>query len=232
MILGIVGGAIALILAIALFVGGSFVASFPWMNYSNGNWNYNNSSDFDWSSDSFDSSDWNWNDDYSSDKWNNLADSLDNYDSGYAETLVPEIMEDMPGVVQSAVSAVFIFPAICAAIAGVLGLVGGIIVKKRNVAAGVLMIISAVLSLFSFFNVISMALFIVGAVFALMRDRSKQQGYVPPYPMPSYAYPQPPQYPQPPYPQQPYTPPVYPTQPQQPQQPVPPSENPPENSQP
>lgn len=221
MVLGIVGGAIALILAIVLFIGSSFVAAVPWSEYNNFDWNYSDSSGFDWSTDSSDSSDWEWNDSTSSDELNNLLDSLKNNDSDYNTDSLAEV----PGVVQNMVGTVLLVPAICALIAGVLGLIGGIIVKKKNVAAGVLMIISAVLSLISFFNIISMALFIVGGVFALMRDRSKQQPvYAPPYPMPpNYVYPQQP------YAPQPYTPPVYPPQPQQP---APPSENPPENPQP
>jgi hypothetical protein len=91
----------------------------------------------------------------------------------------------------------FLVFGICSAVAGVIGLVGGLLVKKKNVAAGVMMIIAAVLSLF---NIISLALFILGGVFALMRDR-QQPAYAPPYPMPP-NYPYPPYYPQQPYPPQ------------------------------
>ena len=95
--------------------------------------------------------------------------------------------------------------------AGVPGLVGGIIVKRKNVAAGVLMIVSAALSIFAYFNFISIILFVLGAIFALIKEQP-----VNPYPayfQPPYPYYQYPQYPQ--YPQQPYPP----------QQPVPPTEN-------
>lgn len=90
--------------------------------------------------------------------------------------------------------------------AGILGLVGGLIVTRKNMAAGVMMIIAAVLSLFTFFNLVSMTLFIIGSVMALKRE---PQFVMPPY----YVYPPYPQYPQYPYP---------------PQQPAPPMVNPPE----
>ena len=112
---------------------------------------------------------------------------------------------------------VFLVIGICMLIGGVLGFIGGLIVRRKNVAGGVLMIVAAVLGI----NLFSLVLFVLGAVFALMRDRS--QMYVPPY----YAYPPygtyPPQYMQPPYPPGQYPP--------QQQQPVPP-QNPPENPQP
>jgi len=60
----------------------------------------------------------------------------------------------------------------CALAAGVLGLVGGIIVKRRNFASGTMMIIAAVLSLLSYYNVVSMILFVIGAVFALKRPQA------------------------------------------------------------
>ena len=56
-------------------------------------------------------------------------------------------------------------------VAGVLGMVGAFIVNRKNVASGVMMIIAALLSLFSYYNVVSMILFVVGAVFALKRPR-------------------------------------------------------------
>ena len=94
---------------------------------------------------------------------------------------------------------VFLGFGIAAVAAGVLGLVGGIIVKKKNVAAGVMMIIASIISLFTFFNVASMTLFIIGAVMALKREPQPVMVPYPAYP-PQY-YPYPPQqyspYPQP-----------------------------------
>ena len=85
---------------------------------------------------------------------------------------------------------------ICTIAAGVIGLVGGLIVKRKNIAGGVLLIIAAVLSLC---NMISMVLFILGGVFALKQERQDPVYYpAPPY----YAYPPYPPYPQPPVPPQ------------------------------
>lgn len=56
-------------------------------------------------------------------------------------------------------------------VAGALGLAGSLIVNRKHVASGVMMIAAAVLCLFSYYNVVSMILFITGAVFALRRPR-------------------------------------------------------------
>jgi TRAP-type C4-dicarboxylate transport system permease small subunit len=103
---------------------------------------------------------------------------------------------------------VFIGFGIAAITAGILGLVGGIIVKRKNVASGVMMIVAAVISLFTFFNIASMTLFIIGAVMALKREPQVVMAAYLPYPPPPYYYPYPQQYPQyppqyPPYPQPP-----------------------------
>lgn len=86
---------------------------------------------------------------------------------------------------------------LCIVGAGILGLIGGIIVRNKNVAAGVIMIIAAVLSIFAYFNLIAIILFILGAIFAFMRE--KPVNPYPPYFQPTYPYCQYPQYP---YPQQ------------------------------
>ena len=197
MIMGIIGGAIALLFAILIIFGG---LTFMNLGIWDGSYNYNYDYDFDFNSD-FDS-------DLNFGSFNNLDDlNFDNYD--FDDELDNDFYESAENMGRAVAGTVFLVFGILTAIAGVLGLVGGLIVKKKNVAAGVLMIIAAVLSLF---NIISMALFILGAVFSLMRDRSKQD-YVPPYPMP---------------PSYPYAPQAY---PQPPQQSIPP-QNPPENPQP
>ena len=84
--------------------------------------------------------------------------------------------------------------AIPIGIGGVLGLIGGLTVKKNNTTGGVLMIIGTVLG----FDV----LLLLGSIFAFMHEKQP----VPPYPYPPY-----PPYPYMPYPpymgQQPYAPP-------------------------
>lgn len=102
--------------------------------------------------------------------------------------------------VDVAVAAALLGVGICIFGAGILGLIGGIIVKRKNVAAGVVMIIAAVLSIFSFFNVIAIILFVLGAIFALVRE--KPVSSYPAYSQPVYTYCQDPRYPQ--YPQYPY----------------------------
>ncbi len=73
----------------------------------------------------------------------------------------------------------FIVFGIVCTLSGVLGLIGGIIVKKHNIAAGVMMIVAAVMS-------ISFILFLLGGIFALMKEKPQYapQPYpqYPPYP--------------------------------------------------
>jgi hypothetical protein len=92
----------------------------------------------------------------------------------------------------------FLSMGISAVAAGALGIAGGCIVKKKNIAAGVMMIIAAAISVFAFFNLITVILFILGGVFALKKEPPAMPPY-PPYPY--YAYPQYPQYPYYQYPQ-------------------------------
>ena len=72
----------------------------------------------------------------------------------------------------------FIIFGVLSFIAAALGLIGGIIVKKKNVASGVMMIVAAVLSILAYFNVVSMILFLIGGILALMKEPQK----VPPVP--------------------------------------------------
>ena len=134
-------------------------------------------------------------------------DTYNNYDGVISES---ELMET-----NSMAGTTFLSMGICSVVAGILGLVGGCIVKRKNVASGVMMIIAAVLSIFGFFNLVSIVLFVLGGIFALKRET---QPVMPPYPQ-YYAYPQYPQYYQ--YPQYPQ----YPQQRYPQQQPAPPTEN-------
>lgn len=192
MIMGIVGGAFALLFAVLLILGSVAITNLvPW----------NNTYEYDYDYDDFN----NWNDFNDYDDFSNW-DDFNDYDNNFISN----------STARNIAGTVFLIPGICGVIAGVMGLVGGIIIRKKNVASGVLMIIAAVLSLICFFNIVSMVLFILGGVFALMRDRQKVV-YAPPYPMPpNYAYPEQP-YPSQQYPQQSAS------QPEQPQ-------NPPEQS--
>ncbi len=89
---------------------------------------------------------------------------------------------------------------------GLLGILGSVLAKRYNTAAGILFIVSAVLTLFSS-AFIAGVLFVIAAVFALKRERSAVpmmlvpvSGYYPAYP-PYGAYP-------PPYPPPAQTPPA------------------------
>ena len=54
---------------------------------------------------------------------------------------------------------------------GVLGLVGGNMVRKNNITAGILMIVAAGLSLIITGNFFSMVLFTLGGIFALVKEK-------------------------------------------------------------
>ncbi len=151
MVMGIIGGSLALLIALFLILGGA-----AFLNRSL--WEFDSGYD-----------DWEWNTREAMDAGRNVGGGL------------------------------FITFGVLSAIGGAMGLIAGIIVKKSNVAAGVLMIISAVICLIVFFNFVSMILFILGAVFAFVKEK--------------------PQYAAQPYPPQPYPPypPYPPAPPQQPQ---------------
>jgi hypothetical protein len=82
----------------------------------------------------------------------------------------------------SFVGALFWIPAILSLIGGVLGIVGAALTRKKNVIAGVLMIIAAVLCLFTVVGFISTILFVLGGIFALINDKSAQAPVPPPQP--------------------------------------------------
>lgn len=116
--------------------------------------------------------------------------------SYYSQTIP---MDEFVKIVQDIYTAL----GITGIIGGVLGFVGGILVKRKNVIAGVLMIIGTLLSCIN-------PLILVGAILAFIREKHPSQQYVPytPYPnQPPYSG-QPPYVPQnPPYSGQPQYPP-------------------------
>ncbi len=59
--------------------------------------------------------------------------------------------------------------------AGVMGLIGGIVVNKNNIIAGVLMLISSVVTFFTVWAILSFILFLLGGIFALIKDDSAAQ---------------------------------------------------------
>lgn len=69
------------------------------------------------------------------------------------------------------IGVVFIVFGVIKAVCGVLGLVGGLSVKNKNVTAGVLMIVAAGLSLLLSGGWITMILFTLGGIFALVKEK-------------------------------------------------------------
>lgn len=89
---------------------------------------------------------------------------------------------------------IFITLGALGAAGGIMGFIGGMIVRKKSTAAGVLMVVAAVFCLFEFFNFVSTILFILGAVFAFVKRKPKHAAV--PYPQYPLYSPAPPQQPQ------------------------------------
>ena len=70
-------------------------------------------------------------------------------------------------------------------IAGIVGLVGGIIVNKHNIAAGIMMLLSSVVCLVIIWAILAFIPLLLGGIFALVRDNSA------PKTQPVYAAPNP-----------------------------------------
>ena len=80
-----------------------------------------------------------------------------------------------PNVVFGAIGAWLIVGAVCLIVAGILGIIGTVITKKRqSVAAGVLLIIASVLSIVSLWGLFATAFFIPSGVLAFIKDKNKQ----------------------------------------------------------
>ncbi len=182
MVLGIIGGAFALLLAVGLIIGG--IACFnvdSWSDFIEGDLSWYFSSDGNtWNSGDWDSDEWNFESDDGS--WSFKVEG-DEFPADEAAAFAI-----------AGAGTLLLVAGIFAFVSGVLGLIGGCIAKSKSSAAGVMMIIAAVLSLFAMFNVVSMILFILGGIFALKKDTPKPAMPYPPYP------PQQPYYGNPPYP--------------------------------
>ena len=86
-----------------------------------------------------------------------------------------------PGSMFGAFGTYLIIGAIGLIIAGILGIVGTVITrKKQSVAAGVLLIIAAVLSIISLWGIIATALLVPAGVLAFIKDKNKEA--IPPAP--------------------------------------------------
>ena len=67
---------------------------------------------------------------------------------------------------------IFIGIGILISIAGILGIVSGAILEKSNIVAGVLMIIASIISLITVVGIIASPFLLLGGIFALIKDRS------------------------------------------------------------
>jgi hypothetical protein len=104
-----------------------------------------------------------------------FTDLFDNMymDMGFASSMLMNWTAGILGVV-------LIVIGVLNAVGGVLGLVGGLMVDKKNVTAGVLMIVSAGISLLLSGNWLTMILCTLGGIFALVKEKPP----VPPLPQP------------------------------------------------
>ncbi len=105
----------------------------------------------------------------------------------YLMTIWSDDETAMKGAAYAAAFIDILMPDFLTAVAGILGLIGALIVKKKHAVSGALMIIGAVLCIismlmaFSFFYSIAIALFVIAAVFALKPERTAQAPPPPPH---------------------------------------------------
>ncbi len=110
---------------------------------------------------------------------------------------------------------VLLLSLICSVVSGALGITAGVMVYKKRIAAGVMLIVAAGAS--CYFNFVAMICLLLAAIFAFVKEKPKPvypyypypyYPYYTPYGTPAYGAPQG-QYPQPPYMQMPYGQPYY-----------------------
>jgi len=118
-------------------------------------------------------------------------------------TVMPEMMEQMPEIMEELetqdgytvdmsdmpnseefetasnfAGGIFTGLGVVILIVGILGIVGGAIVKKNNVVAGVLMLIACVISIFTVWGLFAFLPLLLGGIFALVKDNSTAQPQV------------------------------------------------------
>lgn len=80
-----------------------------------------------------------------------------------------------PNTFTRAIGGWLLFASIALLVSGVLGIIGIVITKKRrSVAAGILLLIAGVLSIFSLYGLHATALLIPSGVLAFMKDKNEQ----------------------------------------------------------
>lgn len=138
LVLGIIGGVLAIIFAIVFIVSGALVNTFA---------------------DSFSSG------------MDELTEQLKA--EGWEVTDNAEIPANVSGLANAAAGSFWII-GILSIIGAVLGIVGGALAKKKNIVAGVLLLIAAVPSFFTGLGFLASILFIVGGILALIPEKPAQ----------------------------------------------------------
>lgn len=152
LVLGIVGGALAIIFAIFYLLGGAIV-----------NTGANYVKDIDDLGGAMD------------DLANQLEDqgwTVDDSNVDWESDVDWSSLDSAVDVGIGAVTAWLYVAGILSIVGGVLGIIGGAIVKKKNIVSGVLLIIAAVLSCFTVIGIISGVVLALAAVFAFIKDKS------------------------------------------------------------
>ncbi len=139
MVLGLIGGILAILIALLLFAGGAFISQMaPSLMESEFNSEYAELSS----------------------EYPELNGANADIDMDTAVNMVGYVFAGIGGLIL---------------VAGILGVVGAVVVKKSNVLAGVLMILGGILALISIYGFISFILLLLGGIFALVRDNSANQ---------------------------------------------------------
>lgn len=86
-----------------------------------------------------------------------------------------ELFDTMAGSMVRAAQTWIWIAAILSLVGAVLAIIGGAVVKKKNVLAGIFMIIAAVLCLFTGLGFIATIVLILSAIFAFVKDNSQPQ---------------------------------------------------------
>lgn len=89
----------------------------------------------------------------------------------FTDEFADDLAKDVTVYAVDTISAWFYIAGIVSIIGGILGIIGGIIVRKKNVTAGVLLIIAAVASCLTIIGFVSAILLVLAAVFAFIPEK-------------------------------------------------------------
>ncbi|MEL7604111.1 MAG: DUF4064 domain-containing protein, partial [Bacillota bacterium] len=161
LVLGIVGGVLAIIFSFIAF--GTAAALDIGSSYLGGDMD-EYMDDFSDALEDYESGDFDFDYDFNSDY---------DYEWDYAATAV------------SGTATYFYIAGALGIVGGILGIIGGAIVKKKNVLAGIFLIVACVLASLSLWGIIAGIVLLIGGILALVKDKRAQMaaaGYeYPPY---------------------------------------------------